>query len=90
MKGVCDDTVIVSDFCKRVIGKGADALYYLTNLSSQEREQIIWTLSRYAEDFDRKKLPEVLEIVYPQLANYLDKFDYKDKLLISTNTNTAR
>ncbi len=81
LKGVCDDTVIVSDFCKRVIGKGADALYYLTNLSSQEREQIIWTLSRYAEDFDRKKLPEVLEIVYPQLANYLDKFDYKDKLL---------
>lgn len=81
LKAVCDDTVIVSNFCKHVMGKGEDALYYLTNLSSQEREQIIWVLAHYADDYDRKKLIDVLKIVYPQLAHYLQKFDYRNKLL---------
>ena len=81
LKAVCHEPDIVSDFCKRVIDKGVDALYYLTNLSQKEEEQIIYTISHYPDSFDRKKLMQILSVVYPQLANYLHKFDYKNDLL---------
>lgn len=81
LKAMCNDTQIVSSFCKQVIGKEADAIYYLTNLSQQEEEQIIWTISHYANSYEREKLLKVLEMVYPQLAAYLYRFDYKSELL---------
>ena len=81
LKAVCNEPDIVSDFCKRVLDKKAEALYYLTNMSKLEEEQIIYTISHYPDSFDRKKLIQILSEVYPQLADYLHKFDYKNDLL---------
>ena len=81
LKAVCNEPDIVSDFCKRVLDKKAEALYYLTNMSKLEEEQIIYTISHYPDSFDRKKLIHILSEVYPQLADYLHKFDYKNDLL---------
>lgn len=81
LKAVCNEPDIVSDFCKRVLDKKAEALYYLTNMSKLEEEQIIYTISHYPDSFDRKKLIQILSDVYPQLADYLHKFDYKNDLL---------
>lgn len=81
LKAVCNEPDIVSDFCKRVLEKRADALYYLTNMSKLEEEQIINTISCYSDSFSRKELIQILSVVYPQLADYLHKFDYKNDLL---------
>ena len=81
LKAVCNEPDIVSDFCKRVLDKSADALYYLTNMSKLEEEQIINTISYYSDSFSRRELIQILSEVYPQLADYLHKFDYKNDLL---------
>ncbi len=83
LKAVCGDIAIVSDFCKQAMGKGAEALYYLTNMSQKEEEQIVCAISRHPDAYDRQNLVRVLGVVYPQLAAYLQRFDYKNHLLNS-------
>ena len=83
LEAVYKDIVIVSEYCKRVVEKGAAALYYLTDASTQEQDQIVKTIAKYADDFDRKRLLQILQWVYPKLAFYLQQYDYKNSLLNS-------
>ena len=50
-----------------------DALNYLTDNTILERQEIV----KYLQG--RKKIPEVLEKIYPQAANYFSDFDIGDK-----------
>ena len=73
----------VADFCKIVLSKEKDALYYLTNNTIQEKELVIKLLDRYGLDFDKETLLSVLERVYPDLYAYLLPYRFKNALLDS-------
>lgn len=65
---------IVSDFCKYVLTKENDAIYYLTDLTQQEKELIVELLSKMSEDADKNSIVKMLDFVYPELASYLRKY----------------
>lgn len=71
----------VIDFCKVLSVKGEDAIYYLTDLTQPEKERIIAWLDTYGSNYTQEKLSAILKSVYPDLANYLSKFRFKNELL---------
>lgn len=81
LQAVNKDIEVVSEFCKRVSEKGSDALYYLTDSSVQEQEQIVKTIAEYAGDYDKIKLLNILQLISPKLASYLQPYDYKQSWL---------
>lgn len=68
-------------FCKQVLGKERDGLYYLTDLTQQEKELAIGLIAKYAEDYPPARLQSILENVYPDLALYLSPFNFNDDFL---------
>lgn len=71
----------ITEYCKVLATKGENALYYLTDLTILEKERIIAWLNVYGQKYDTLKLISVLKKVYPDLASYLTKFRFKNKLL---------
>lgn len=71
----------VIDFCKIVLSKGKEALYYLTDNSIQEKELVFKLLDKYGEEFEKKELLSALERVYPDLYCYLAPYRFKNDLL---------
>lgn len=71
----------VVDFCKIVLSKQRDALYYLTDNTVQEKELVFKLLDKYGLDFDRTVLLSILERVYPDLYAYLMPYRFKNALL---------
>ena len=71
----------VVDFCKIVLSKERDALYYLTDNTIQEKELVFKLLNKYGLDFDKATLLSVLERVYPDLYDYLLPYRFKNALL---------
>ena len=71
----------VVDFCKIVLSKERNALYYLTDNSIQEKELIFKLLDKYGLDFDRNELLAILARVYPDLHSYLALYRFKNNLL---------
>lgn len=51
-----------------------DALYYLTDNTAEERQEIV----KYLQG--RKKIPEVLKKIYPQAEDYFSDFDFGEKI----------
>lgn len=68
-------------FCKMVWSKEEDAIYYLTDTSTIEKETIIEYLSKYGKQLGRKEVISRLEKVYPALAIYLSDYSYGIPLL---------
>lgn len=73
----------VVNYCKIVLRKEHDALYYLTDNTIQEKELVFKLLDKYALDYDRNELLAVLKRVYPALYNYLMPYRFKNDLLDS-------
>lgn len=73
----------VIDFCKIVLSKEKDALYYLTDNTIQEKELLFKLLNKYGLEFERAELAFVLERVYPDLHKYLMPYRFKNDLLDS-------
>lgn len=71
----------ISLFCKQVYSKGKESLFYLTDISKQEKEMTIELLDRYAADYSQSELLSILELTYPDLATYLKPFDFKNDYL---------
>lgn len=63
----------LSSYCKQVHSKEDNALYYLTDISIKEREQVIELLDRYKPA--REDIISILKTTYPDLAAYLSPFD---------------
>ena len=72
---------IVSNFCKQVLAKKENVIYYLTDVTIQEKELIIDQINTFSERWTRKELESILSIVYPDLQVYLSAFNYKIPLL---------
>ena len=71
----------IAEYCKVLATKGENAIYYLTDLTILEKERVIAWLNVYGQKYDTLKLITVLKKVFPDLASYLAKFRFKNKLL---------
>ena len=69
----------LSFFCKQVYGKKENALYYLTDLSTKEKELTIELLHIYKPSQD--SMLSILKSSYPDLAAYLSTFDFGNDYL---------
>lgn len=63
-------------FCKLLLGKGFEALRYLTDLTRQEKEMAIKLICQYSDVFDEHLLLSILSSVYPDLGKYLQPYNY--------------
>lgn len=68
-------------FCKVAAGKEKNEIYYLTDNTEKEKEEIFAYLDRYGTEENRKEITDVLTKVYPELAVYLKPYDFKIELL---------
>lgn len=71
------------DYCKVLSTKGEDEIYYLTDLTQPEKEEVIRWLSSYGVNYSKDELVSILMKVYPDLANYLSSYRYRNKFLDS-------
>lgn len=68
-------------YCKVVIGKGKNAIYYLTDNTEQEKEAIFTFLDQYGAEYKRDELMGILKRVYPDLFAYLQPYRFRNVLL---------
>lgn len=71
----------VIDFCKVVLQKEKNAIYYLTDNTRQEKELIITLITKYYKTEDKKKLESILSMVYMDLCYYIKDYRYDQPLL---------
>ena len=71
----------VVDFCKVVLQKEENAIYYLTDNTRQEKELIITLLEKYYQNTDKNKLEDILSVVYKDLCSYIKDYRYNKPLL---------
>ena len=69
------------EYCKVLSVKGEDSIYYLTDLTQPEKEQVIAWLDLYGINYTSEQLIDKLSIVYPDLACYLSNFRFKNNFL---------
>ena len=78
-----DYTGEIVSFCKVLATKGEDAIYYLTDLTDLEKERAITWLDAYGSNYSTQELIQILGRVYPDLASYLSRYNFKNELLDS-------
>lgn len=81
LKGFVDALDEIVDYCKVLSVKEENAIHYLTDLTQPEKERVIEWLSSYGQNFTVAELSAVLREVYPDLADYLSAFRFKNGLL---------
>jgi len=74
-----DSEAATADFCLHVRIKQRDALYYLTDNTTQEKQKIIECLSCYT--YSSSEITSILKVVYPELAQYLSEYHFNKPLL---------
>ncbi len=76
---VCDNNRGLKWYYEALAPRKTNAIFYLTDLSEQEKERIFLFLSVHGSSFSRNELIAVLERVYPELADYMKPFRYGGK-----------
>lgn len=76
-----DHSAEIVSFRNLARAKGQDEIYYLTDVTQCEKEEIFYVLDRYGAQIGRAKLVDILAKIYPDLCSYLRPYEYKDKLL---------
>ncbi|WP_273401282.1 BREX-4 system phosphatase PglZ [Traorella massiliensis] len=71
----------VIDFCKIVLQKEKNAIYYLTDNTRQEKELIITLIEKYYQDLEKTQLENILTMVYPDLCAYIKDYKFGKSLL---------
>ena len=71
----------LTSYCKVVVGKGKNAIYYLTDNTEQEKEVIFTFLDQYGAEYKRDELMGILKRVYPDLFAYLQPYRFRNELL---------
>ncbi len=71
----------IGEFCNLLKGYKKNAIYYLTDITQNEKEYIIDLLNNYGCEFERNELEKILTVVCPDFANYLASYNYKNELL---------
>lgn len=70
-----------SRFLTAAIAKGADAAFYMTDRSSEERKAILKLLAQYGFELGRERVLAITKCVYPDLYDYLTSYPFEDDLL---------
>lgn len=73
----------VNDFCEFVDQKGKYALYYLTDLTKQEKEKAIKLIGKYQAEYSDLDLLSMLESNFLDFFDYVSPFFFNNKLLDS-------
>lgn len=81
LRRIGNPQVELGSFCKVAVGKGKNEIYYLTDNTQKEKEEIFAYLERYGTEGNREKITNILVKVYPELAAYLKPYDFKNELL---------
>ena len=81
LKQIKIDSSIITDYCKLLSQKDDKAIFYLTDLTPQEKEKIIEILSGMFGEVRTEEIVQILKVVYPALATYLTNFNYGNDLL---------
>ena len=71
----------VVDFCKMVLQKEENKIYYLTDNTTLEKELIIASICEYSANTDKKELENILSLVYPDLVAYISDYRFNIPLL---------
>lgn len=69
------------DYCKVARSKTNAEIFYLTDISQLEKEEIIRCLDKYGLDWDVNELSSILANVYPDLNDYLSQYHFNNNLL---------
>jgi hypothetical protein len=81
LKQIGNPSAELVKFCKLVVAKEENEIYYLTDNTEKEREEIFAYLERYGRDNNQDHLRRILAKVYPDLGDYLKPYDFKNDLL---------
>lgn len=81
LKQIGNSPAELATYCKIVTGKGKNEIYYLTDNSQQEKEEIFAYLDRFGIEFDESTILQILREIYPDLYEYLAPYDFKSALL---------
>lgn len=73
----------VNDFCEFVDQKGRNALYYLTDLTKQEKEKAIKLIGKYQAEYSDLDLLSVLQSNFQDFFDYVSPFFFNNELLDS-------
>ena len=84
LRKIFNDSAEISYYCKYVLSKGKDAIYYLTDITQREKEMIFEQLDKYKDIYinsdnmysDIKKL---MSNIYPDIADYLSTYNFNNK-----------
>ena len=60
IKSIGISDVQIADFCDWVLSKGKDAIYYLSNLTSQEIKLIFRILNEHHSEFSKEEISDIL------------------------------
>lgn len=71
----------IQDYCDYVDQKGKDAIYYLTDLSKQEKEKAIKVIGTYQDQFSDDELKSVLSTHFKDFYAYITPFFFNDPVL---------
>ena len=71
----------LTSFLSILSSKEKDAIHYLTDITRQEKENIITLLSKYGDEYKHEDLDKILRIVYPELSDYLKPYYFSIPLL---------
>ena len=71
----------IADYCQLLLSRGKEAIYYLTDNSDREKEYIFFLLDKYAFEYTKEYIMSALKIVYPDLYDYLQPFNFNNDFL---------
>lgn len=71
-----DNSAMMKDYCDQTTIKRKDILWYLSDETEEERAALIHALCSYSYTLD--ELNQILPVVSPQLADYLQKFTFDE------------
>ena len=71
----------IADYCQLLLSREKEAIYYLTDNSDREKEYIFFLLDKYAFEYTKEYIMSALKIVYPDLYDYLQPFNFNNDFL---------
>ncbi len=71
----------ITDFCEFVDQKGRSAIYYITDLTKQEKEKAIKLIGKYQSEYTNEELTQILKNNFPDFFDYVTPFFFNHTLL---------
>ena len=71
----------ISDYCEYVDQKGRNALYYITDLTKQEKEKAIKLIGEFQAEYNEDELSLILKNCFPDFYDYVTPFFFNNPLL---------